>query len=161
MITGVETVELKGQNLLLSKWRANALDGLPAHRDAMHPSSFLTELAHVSIVEADAGELRFRISGSGLRTFLGEEARGKTVSAFAGLSKFAPWQEGLALALEAKLPVGGVEQLTDERSYHWLRLPLLSNSGAVCQVLCHDRIVDAEMLAKEAETAQSQLRRAA
>ena len=161
MITGLETAELNGQNLLLSKWRAIALDGLPAHRDAMHPSSFLAELAYISIVEADAGELRFRISGSSLRAFLGEEARGKNVGAFAGLSKFAPWREGLVLALEAGLPVGGVEQLTDERSYHWLRLPLLSNSGSVCQVLCHDRIVDADILAKEAETAQIQLRRAA
>ena len=161
MITGVESVVLSGQNLLLSKWRTNSLNGVPAHRDAMHASSFLSELAHISIIELDADGLRFRISGSSLRAFLGEEARGKSVTAFEALTKFRPWREGLAMALEAQMPVGGVEQLSDERSYHWLRLPLLSNSGTVSQILCHDRVVDAEILAKEAETAQLALRRAA
>lgn len=136
--TGFQGVT-SSQAELVQHWYSCRLgQGLP-QRDSLDPGAIRAHLACISIVEIEAaGDVRFRLAGSGLRTILGREMRGRLISELdQTLSEI--WSLGLSSALEKMCPVGGViERETD--AHAWLRLPLFSpRVGAL--VMCHDTLV--------------------
>ncbi len=124
------------QRKLVKHWQACQSPGMLPHRDALDPGAMRACLSAISMVEVTpAGGIRFRLAGSGLRTLLGQEMRGRWLSDLR--SDVADmWSLGLASVLEKQQPVGGMIEREDD-CHAWLRLPLRATaSGAL--ILCHD-----------------------
>lgn len=151
MITGDTNLNLLGQKTLLNEWIVNSQAGRIATRDAMQPAQFISELAHISVLERDTiSNLMFRICGSGISRMLGQNARGRHVDDFPELANSQYGIAAMDMAFQYGEPVSGNEILHSERVHFWLRLPLLNSDGNMNQILCHDRIVDFDMLESEA-----------
>ncbi|MEL6857716.1 MAG: PAS domain-containing protein [Pseudomonadota bacterium] len=124
---------------LVSHWHAHCDDGLLPTRDRLDPGSFKTHLSAISMIEVGpSGQTKFRLVGSGLRSIIGTEMRGRYLSEL-DQTRFEMWSLGLARALDEQQPIGGV--MTHETESHaWLRLPLrCERRGAL--VMCHDALI--------------------
>lgn len=163
MIPGDKRLDLAGQRTLLNEWAVYARSGRPASRADMQPAQFLAELAYVSILERVDGKLKFRLAGSEVRSWLGTEGRGKCVDDFPKLTRSSMWTDSVFKSLASEQPLAGAEPLARGQVYFWLRLPLACAQGDVCQVMSHDRILDAESVARvrRGEDIDSPMRRAA
>ncbi len=150
MIMGDTRLCLRGQMTLLNEWIANTQDDRIASRDEMQPAQFITELAYISILEKVETDIVFRISGSEIRRMLGREARGRKLNQFPGLAKSNAGIRAVRFAFKHQQPVSGTYELPGNRVHFWLRLPIVDRNGKVTQLLCHDRLLDHEMIEVEA-----------
>jgi len=115
------------QTTLVEYWQTlSKIGGLPSRYD-FDPGFLRGFLADISIIEIDASNrMRFRISGSGIRTILGRDMSGHYLDEQTGDAV-----DMLALGL----------LIERERDRHaWLRLPLLGRDG-YRQILCHDALL--------------------
>ena len=137
-------LELQGQRILLNEWIVNALENRPAPREAMDPAQFLSELAHISILERVGKGLQFRLTGTEIRARLRQDVKGLDPWSLRRLSGVSEILRPAHKALELQEPVAGVSAVGPSERHFWLRLPLICRSGRVSQVLCHDRIIDVD-----------------
>lgn len=142
MITDDQQLVLPGQRMLADEWHRNRDGDRPVSRDAMQPRRFLCQLAHISIIEDSADELRFRLCGSEICRRLGSEPRGRRLSEFDVLASEPFWRRSVSQVLESRVLGFGVNELEKGRRHFWLRLPMCDEFGQTRLVLCHDRILD-------------------
>ncbi|MFC7290916.1 PAS domain-containing protein [Hirschia litorea] len=135
---------------LLNEWIANKQLDRIASRDEMQPAQFITELAYISILEKVETDIIFRISGSEIRRMLGREARGRKLVQFPGLARSNAGMQAAKSAFKHAQPVSGTYELPGNRVHFWLRLPIVDKRGKLTQLLCHDRVLDHEMIEVEA-----------
>lgn len=127
------------QASIVKYWRSQAVGAHVPNRNDIDPGILRAHLAAISIVEVEAsGGVRFRIAGSGLRSVLGQDMRGRLLSEVTGEAADM-WSLGLTSVLERGLPVGGIIDRANDR-HSWLRLPLSGPTGAA-MVLCHDVLI--------------------
>lgn len=127
------------QASIVKYWQSRVVGGQPPLRKDIDPGVLRAHLAAISIVEIEAnGEVRFRISGSGLRSVLGQDMRGRCLSDISGAAADM-WSLGLTSVLERGQPVGGIIDRAHDR-HSWLRLPLTGANGSA-MVLCHDVLI--------------------
>ena len=141
------------QQILIRYWRArrNAHGAVP--RECIDPGALRSMLASISIVAMDEqGEGRFRIAGSRLREIFGTEVRGRPVAEIAGAHGEC-YALGLAGAIDRGEPVGGLIE-SGGRVHAWLRLPLAGEDGRLSQVLCHDELLTASDLRRNAPASE-------
>lgn len=127
------------QSDLIKHWYDSQSGFALPRREDIDPGALRSHLASLSIVEvAETGQVKFRLAGSGLRSILGKEMRGRFLSDL-DQSLSDMWSLGLSSALERGRPVGGlIERHKDKHA--WLRLPLRSAATGVL-ILCHDTIL--------------------
>ncbi|MBB35153.1 MAG: hypothetical protein CME88_07680 [Hirschia sp.] len=143
-----DTLALIGQQTLLNEWIVHAEGGAPAYREDMQPAQFLTELAFISIIEQSNDDLYFRLAGTEIRRVLGVEARGRCIEEIDRLSRRSFSVKTVLRALSSGRPLYGQRDVNVDDIHCWLRLPLLNDAGEISFVLCHDRVVNADKLAK-------------
>ena len=81
---------------LVSHWQAHCEHGRLPTRDRLDPGSFKAHLSAISIIEVGAsGQTKFRLVGSGLRSIIGKEMRGRYLSEL-DQTRFEMWSLGLA-----------------------------------------------------------------
>lgn len=127
------------QTTLVEYWQdLSKSAGLPSRYD-FDPGFLRGFLADISIIEIDAFDrMRFRISGSGIRSILGRDMSGHYLDELHG-DVVDMLALGLSAVLDRNIPVGGL--IERERDRHaWLRLPLLGRDG-YRQILCHDALL--------------------
>lgn len=138
---------LAGQERLHAAWRAR-LHGRPfVAREDLDPSTIGCELAHVSLLAREPGNLRFRLAGSALRQTFGREARGLRVDEVEACASAAAWMDATHQAMNRRDAVSGRTRLADGRVHFWLRLPMSSDGVHADLVLCHDRYLPSDALA--------------
>ncbi len=145
---------LSGQERLYRAWRSRLHGRDFIAREDLDPAAIGAELAHVSILAAEADGLRFRLAGSGLRNALGREARGHRTDDFSACRDEA-WGEAPARALRLLAPVSGRTRTMDGGVHFWIRLPMSSDGAAADLVLCHDRYLPAEAMADPERAARA------
>lgn len=104
------------------------------------------ELAYISLLGCDDGQLRFRLAGTGLQHIFGGEARGKATSEIEACRGGSMWTELATRSMLRAMPISGMTELSDGSVHFWLRLPVSSNGVEADMVLCHDRYLPAEAL---------------
>lgn len=139
-------MNLSGQERLYRAWRSRLHGRDFIAREDLDPAAIGAELAHVSILAADADGLRFRLAGSGLRNALGREARGCKTEDFSSCCTEA-WSEAPMRALRLLAPVSGRTRTADGGVHFWIRLPMSSDGASADLILCHDRYLPAEAMA--------------
>lgn len=131
------------QESIIAHWQAaRAGRDLPRRSD-INPGKLRAHLSSISMIElGEDGAARFRLIGSRILSLLGEDARGRELSALTQ-DKQAMWSLGLMAAAERARPVGGIIPRHNDR-HAWLRLPLASGDPDTSLILCHDVILSAE-----------------
>lgn len=129
----------EAQTQLVQYWQEKCSDGALPRREDINPGSLRSHLAAISIIEINgAGDIRFRLAGSGLRSILGREMRGRSIRDLEP-TVCDMWSLGLSSAIDRGQPTGGL--ICRENNDHaWLRLPLMSETGGAL-ILCHDALL--------------------
>ena len=129
----------EAQAQLVQYWQEKCVQGALPRREDINPGSLRSHLAAISIVEIqNSGDVRFRLAGSGLRSILGQEMRGRSIRDLEP-TVCDMWSLGLSSAIDRGRPCGGLI-CRDNDDHAWLRLPLLSETGAAL-ILCHDALL--------------------
>lgn len=137
---------LSGQDRLYRAWRSRLHGREFIAREDLDPAVIGAELAHVSILAAEDGGLRFRLAGSGVRHALGREVRGLKADDFSTGDGQA-WGDAPMRALRLMTVVCGRTRSADGGVHFWMRLPMSSDGVTADLVLCHDRYLPAEAMA--------------
>lgn len=129
----------EAQSELVAHWKSKSAGRALPRREDIDPGALRSHLAAISIIEMNAtGDIRFRLAGSGLRSILGREMRGRSVHDLEP-NVCDMWSLGLSSAIDRGQPVGGL--ICREKDEHaWLRLPLMSETGGAL-ILCHDALL--------------------
>ncbi len=137
---------LPGQKRLLNEWLVHAGQASPPAREAMQPAQFLSELGYISILQLQDDTIRFRLVGSSVRRYIQQDPRGHTLCDFPDIHDRVCGHESIMGALEGGKPTSGMDIFPQERVHFWLRLPVIDPQGHLTQVICHDRLLPADLL---------------
>jgi hypothetical protein len=138
---------LDGQARVYECWRGRLRGRRYVTREEVELCAMIAELAHVSVVQREAGGYRFRIAGGAICRAIGREARGLPLAGLPICEDRWAWNEALDEALDAMKAVVGRTRTPSGQIHFWMRLPMSSNGSDVDLVLCHDRYLDASALA--------------
>lgn len=128
------------QRSIVEYWESQCRTGGLPYRNQIDPGALRAHLSDITIVEMDtAGDMVFRVVGSGLRSILGRDVQGKALSSLNDTVSDM-FTLGLSAVMSRKHAVGGVIDREYDR-HAWLRLPMLDEHGGARLVLCHDHLL--------------------